>query len=88
MLEEEGQCMGQTTPIKAECRKACPSYSKFSILCFGHNSSSHQYTAGYREVRLAMGPGPVLGPGESFAFSGTDLDSHLISTILAAILVC
>lgn len=46
----------------------------------------------FSSQQLLLVTGGQTGPGscarESFAFSGTDLDSYLISTITAAALVC
>lgn len=80
--------MGQTTPSKAECSRVCPSYLKVCASAAISLLTSILLVTGRSDLPWVQGSIHVLGPRESFAFSGTDLDSHLISTIIAAVLVC
>lgn len=75
---------GQTTPSKAECSRVCPSYSKVCASATISLLTSILLVTGRSDLPRVH----VLGPRESFAFSGTDLGSCLISTIIAAVLVC
>ena len=80
--------MGQTTPSKAECSRVCPSYSKVCDSATISLLTSILLVTGRSDLPWVQGSIHVFSPRESFAFSATDLDPCLISTIIAAVLVC